>query len=128
MRCATQLDKIAAAKPKLGNALPAGAEKGVRWAEPQLVCEVEYRGWTADKLIRQASFKGLREDRAPEEIVLEVGAGQTRAGARPRARRARVSPIRNASSGRSRASPRRAWPNSMPTSPIGSCRTSPGAC
>ncbi len=68
----TELEKIAAAKPKLGNTLPAGSEKGVRWAKPQLVCEVEYRGWTADKLIRQSAFKGLREDRAPEEIVLEV--------------------------------------------------------
>jgi bifunctional non-homologous end joining protein LigD len=66
------LEEIAAPKPKLGNALPDGAEKGVRWAKPQLVCEVEYRAWTADKLIRQASFKGLREDRPAEEIVLET--------------------------------------------------------
>jgi len=66
------LEAIAAPKPKLGNALPDGAEKGVRWAKPQLVCEVEYRAWTADKLIRQSSFKGLREDRPAEEIVLET--------------------------------------------------------
>jgi bifunctional non-homologous end joining protein LigD len=69
---ADTLEKIAAAKPKLGNSLPDGAEKGVRWAEPRLVCEVEYRSWTADKLIRQSSFIGLREDRPPEEIVLET--------------------------------------------------------
>jgi bifunctional non-homologous end joining protein LigD len=67
-----ELEKIASAKPKLGNKLPDGAEKGVRWAQPHLVCEVEYRGITADKLVRQASFKGLREDRPPEEIVLET--------------------------------------------------------
>jgi bifunctional non-homologous end joining protein LigD len=66
------LEQISAPKPKLGNALPAGADKGVRWAKPQLVCEVEYRGWTEDQLIRQASFKGLREDRAADEIVLET--------------------------------------------------------
>jgi bifunctional non-homologous end joining protein LigD len=66
------LEKIAATKPKLGNDLPEGAEKGVRWAKPQLVCEVEYRSWTADRLIRQASFKGIREDRPAEEIVLET--------------------------------------------------------
>ena len=67
-----ELEKIASTKPKLGNKLPDGAEKGVRWAQPRLVCEVEYRGITADKLVRQASFKGLREDRPPEEIVLET--------------------------------------------------------
>ena len=66
------LEAINAGKPKFGNALPAGADKGVRWARPQLVCEVEYRGWTEDSLIRQSSFKGLREDRAAEEISLEV--------------------------------------------------------
>jgi bifunctional non-homologous end joining protein LigD len=66
------LEKIATTKPALGNNLPDGAEKGVRWAKPLLVCEVEYRSWTADRLIRQASFKGLREDRPAEEIVLEA--------------------------------------------------------
>src|SRR5262249_42009428 len=66
------LDKIAASKPKLANALPAGAEKGVRWVEPLLVGEVEFRAWTTDKLIRQSSFKGLREDRAAEEITREA--------------------------------------------------------
>jgi bifunctional non-homologous end joining protein LigD len=65
------LEKIAAPRPALGNALPAGAEKGVRWVKPQLVCDVEFHDWTADRLIRQSSFKGLREDKAPEEVVLE---------------------------------------------------------
>jgi bifunctional non-homologous end joining protein LigD len=67
-----ELEALAAAKPKLANVLPAETEKGVRWAEPRLVCEVEYRGWTADKLIRQSAFKGLREDRPAAEIVLEA--------------------------------------------------------
>ena len=40
------------------------------WAEPRFVCEVEFRDWTHDGLIRQASFKG--EDKLPDDISLEV--------------------------------------------------------
>ncbi|HEV2957185.1 MAG TPA: DNA ligase D [Xanthobacteraceae bacterium] len=67
-----RLEKVAAARPALGNALPAGAEKGVRWVKPRLVCDVEFHDWTTDRLIRQSSFKGLREDKTPEEVVLEM--------------------------------------------------------
>jgi bifunctional non-homologous end joining protein LigD len=66
------LDTIKSAKPALKKALPAGAEKGVTWAEPRLVCAVEYRERTRDGLIRQSSFKGLREDKPPEEVTLET--------------------------------------------------------
>src|SRR5262249_6924073 len=64
------LEKINSTKPAFVNALPAGAEKGVRWAKPELVCEVEFRGWSHDRLILNSSFKGLREDEAAEEGVL----------------------------------------------------------
>jgi bifunctional non-homologous end joining protein LigD len=67
----TALDAIPAAKPALANAMPEGSEKGVRWAEPKLVCEVQYRGWSADRILRQSSFRGLREDKGADEIALE---------------------------------------------------------
>jgi bifunctional non-homologous end joining protein LigD len=65
------LDKIKSDKPKLHNALPAGQDKGVVWVAPRLVCEIEYRDWTRDRVLRQSSFKGLREDKPVEEISLE---------------------------------------------------------
>ncbi|HZT19239.1 MAG TPA: DNA ligase D [Dongiaceae bacterium] len=77
------LEEIRSAKPALAKPLPAGAEKGVVWCEPRLVCSVEYRDWTADGLVRQASFKGLREDKAAEETVLETQAKPTAGRARP---------------------------------------------
>jgi bifunctional non-homologous end joining protein LigD len=39
---------------------------------PELVAEVAYRGWTSDGLVRHASFKGLREDKQPREVVREL--------------------------------------------------------
>jgi bifunctional non-homologous end joining protein LigD len=76
-----QLEALAAKKPALANKMPAGSEKGVRWAKPELVGEVEFRGWTGEQLIRQSSFKGLREDRPAAEIVRE-GSPPTRAASR----------------------------------------------
>jgi bifunctional non-homologous end joining protein LigD len=44
------------------------------WVRPELVAEVAFREWTHDGLLRQASFKGLREDKAPTEVAREEAA------------------------------------------------------
>src|SRR5207302_2156650 len=66
-----ELENIAARMPPLAKLPPAGAEKGVRWVQPRRVCEIEYRDWTRDRLLRASVFKGLRDDRPAEDIVLE---------------------------------------------------------
>jgi bifunctional non-homologous end joining protein LigD len=38
------------------------------WVAPELVAEIEFRGWTDDQKLRHASFKGLREDADNERI------------------------------------------------------------
>jgi bifunctional non-homologous end joining protein LigD len=65
------LDSLASAQPKFKTALASPNSRGVKWVEPQLVAEVEYRGWSSDNLLRQASFKGLREDKNAKEIRRE---------------------------------------------------------
>jgi bifunctional non-homologous end joining protein LigD len=45
--------------------------RGAVYVEPCLVAEIEFRHWTGDGVMRAPSFKGLREDRAPREVVLE---------------------------------------------------------
>lgn len=52
--------------------VPALAAKGVHWVEPQLVAEVELRGFTGDGMIRHASFKGLREDKTAADVTVET--------------------------------------------------------
>ena len=66
-----ELEAIAAAKPALAKPIPAGADKGARWAQPWLVCDVQFRGWSTDGLLLHSSFKGVREDKAANEVVLE---------------------------------------------------------
>jgi bifunctional non-homologous end joining protein LigD len=41
------------------------------WLKPKLVCEVSFREMTEDGLMRQPSFKGMREDKDAKEVVRE---------------------------------------------------------
>jgi bifunctional non-homologous end joining protein LigD len=41
------------------------------FVEPCLVAEIEFREWTGDRVMRAPSYKGLRDDEAPRDVVLE---------------------------------------------------------
>jgi bifunctional non-homologous end joining protein LigD len=53
------------------DAPPAEARRGAIWVRPELVAQVKFATWTADNLLRQASFKGLREDKPAKEVRRE---------------------------------------------------------
>ena len=51
--------------------LPGPEAKKAVYAGPELVAEVEFTEWTPDGKLRHPSFKGLREDKAANEVVRE---------------------------------------------------------
>ena len=50
---------------------PADARKDAIWVRPKLVAQVRFATWTADNLVRQAAFLGLREDKPATEVRRE---------------------------------------------------------
>ncbi len=46
-------------------------EKNLHWLTPDLVAEISFSEWTADKILRTPVFIAFREDKAGHEIVME---------------------------------------------------------
>ncbi|RST87481.1 DNA ligase D [Aquibium carbonis] len=79
-----RLEPLAREKSPFATTLSAEARRNVRFVEPGLVAEVEFRSWTGDGVLRHASFRGLREDKAAKTITREDGGSKKGSGALPR--------------------------------------------
>jgi bifunctional non-homologous end joining protein LigD len=44
----------------------------VTFVKPELVGEVRYGEWTGDGRLRHPSWRGLRPDKSPAEVVVEA--------------------------------------------------------
>jgi bifunctional non-homologous end joining protein LigD len=49
--------------------------RNARFVRPELVCDVEFTEWTANGTLRHPSYKGLRDDKRPDEVVREPSPG-----------------------------------------------------
>jgi bifunctional non-homologous end joining protein LigD len=64
-----KLDALAVEEPTVK--APRAAVRGAHWVEPKLVAEVAFAEFTADDVVRHASFLGLRGDKAAKDVVVE---------------------------------------------------------
>ena len=65
-----RLDKLATAKAPAP--VPRAEARGAHWVKPDLVAEIAFAEFTADNVVRHASFLGLRGDKKAKEVVAEM--------------------------------------------------------
>jgi bifunctional non-homologous end joining protein LigD len=66
-----QLGALGRESSPFGSNVPAQPARDARWVEPRLVGEVAFAEWTADGILRQPSWRGLRIDKSPDEVRRE---------------------------------------------------------
>lgn len=57
---------------------PLRTHEPAHWLKPELICEVKFSEWTADRHMRHPVFMGMRDDKDPRQCIFEV-ARDTRA-------------------------------------------------
>ena len=73
--------------------------RNVQWLQPRLVVEVAFRGWAKEGLLRQASFRGLREDKDMADLQPE----------KPAVSKAKAPARAKAGKGAAKTAPARTW-------------------
>ncbi|MEU4599921.1 ATP-dependent DNA ligase [Nocardia sp. NPDC023988] len=67
-----RLDEIRRDTSPLDDPPPAPVARTAWWVQPVLVADIEYREVSGDGLLRHPSFRGLRTDKTPAEIILPI--------------------------------------------------------
>ena len=67
-----KLDALEIQKMPFAAAPKERSRTPVHWVKPELVAECNFAEWTSERIVRQASFVSLRDDKPAREIVKEV--------------------------------------------------------
>ena len=68
---AEKLRRIARKTSPFSPDVPRVDSRDAQWVTPTLVGEVAFGEWTGDTRLRHPSWRGLRPDKSPDEVVLE---------------------------------------------------------
>lgn len=63
--------KIVSTTPPFNNAPKPRTGETIIWLKPSMVAQIRFAEWTGDNVLRQASFKGLRNDKDPKDVKRE---------------------------------------------------------
>lgn len=66
-----KFESVKIKKAPFKNAPKPKSNEEIFWLEPKFVAEIKFAEWTKDNLLRQASFKGMRSDKNPKDIIRE---------------------------------------------------------
>jgi bifunctional non-homologous end joining protein LigD len=80
----TRLDAMRLRSSPFAKPLSTAEARQVRYVRPELIAQIDFRGWTGDGLLRQASFQGLRDDKPAREVVSETTMATNAAPERPK--------------------------------------------
>ena len=67
-----ELDALETSRMPFASAPRERSRTPVHWVKPSLVCECNFAEWTNERIVRQASFVSLRDDKPARQIVRET--------------------------------------------------------
>jgi bifunctional non-homologous end joining protein LigD len=68
---ARRLEPLRRAASPFAATAPVEDARSARWVEPELVAEIAFGSWTKSGRLRAPSYKGLRDDKDPADVVRE---------------------------------------------------------
>jgi bifunctional non-homologous end joining protein LigD len=66
-----RLDGMSSSPPRDLTVAGDDLERGIHWVTPDLIAEISFTAWSGAGRVRHAVFLGLREDKAPTDVVLD---------------------------------------------------------